>query len=148
MNIEDHIERYGLTPNEKDLPFIRNLLAEETKKASPWNHEDGDEELMRLCCIQLFSKGNLSDTLLIWQAKCANMDAGCMIDVQFLCGAGLEETKTYLQGINQDNARDALAYLLECEETGDFEGFSVENWMEFYRNYFTGDEELDDVDMN
>jgi len=49
---------------------------------------DGDTELMKLCCVQLFNAGAVGDALAIWRAKTASWDAHCSIDVQLLCGAG------------------------------------------------------------
>jgi len=92
---------------------------------------DGDTELMKLCCVHLFNAGNLDDVLAIWAAKESSWDAHCAIDVQLLCGAGLEATKAYLAAQNSDSAAAALAYLLRCEEAGDCDGYSVEaqaNW--------------------
>ena len=56
------------------------------------------EEMLRTLCIQLFSLGVAEDSLLIWDAKQSSFDAGCGLDVQFLCGAGLEATKEFLSG--------------------------------------------------
>ena len=49
-----------------------------------------------------------------------------MIDVQLLCGAGPEETKTYVAAVGSGSASAALDYLLWCEAASDFMGFSVE----------------------
>lgn len=46
----------------------------------------------------------IEDTRLIWQAKHLNMDAFFMIDVQLLCGAGLEATQLYLLEIDDEEA--------------------------------------------
>jgi hypothetical protein len=135
VNIRQSIERFGLIPTDDALSQIRDLLAEETAKEA---HEQGagNTEFMKLCCIQLFSKAQLSDVLLIWNAKTASMDADCSIDIQLLCGAGLEETKAYLKGIESQAARAALSRILKCEASGDFDGFSVEKQMGYYQAYF------------
>jgi hypothetical protein len=44
---------------------------------------------MKLCCVQLFNAGFLTDVLLVWQPKESSWDAHCSIDVHLLCGAGL-----------------------------------------------------------
>jgi hypothetical protein len=37
------------------------------------------------------------DVALLWQAKQINMDTGAGLDIQFLVGAGVEETIEYLR---------------------------------------------------
>lgn len=83
------------------------------------------------CCILLFKRGNLDDALLIWGAKESCFDAHCSIDVQFLCGQGLEETKQHLRGLESPEAKEALEYIIECEATGDFEEFSPDKWASY-----------------
>jgi hypothetical protein len=56
--------------------------------------------------------------------------------VQLLCGAGLKETKDYLAAKESEEASAALAYLLSCEETGDFTDFSVERKSGWYAEYY------------
>jgi hypothetical protein len=50
---------------------------------------------MKLCCVQLFNAGFLADVILICQAKESSWDAHCSIEIQLLCGAGLQETIAY-----------------------------------------------------
>ncbi len=78
----------------------------------------------------------IEDTRLIWQAKHLNMDAFFMIDVQLLCGAGLEATQLYLLEIDDEDAIAELAYLEKCEAIGDFEAFSKEVWMKQAELYY------------
>lgn len=99
---------------------------------------DGDTALMRLCCVQLFNAGNPRDVLMIWRAKESSFDAHCSIDVQLLCGAGLEETKAYLAADGSEHASAALDYLLRCEAAGDFADFSVESQSRRYSEYYQG----------
>ena len=93
---------------------------------------------MKLCCVQLFNAGPLDDVLRIWAAKQASFDAGCWIDVQLLCGAGLAETKAYLAADGSDAAAAALDCLLRCEQVGDFTDFTVENRSRWYHEYYQG----------
>lgn len=96
----------------------------------------GDTDLMKLCCVQLFNVGNLSDTLTIWVAKSSSLDAHCSIDVQLLCGAGLAETKAFLAAERFEVASEALNYICECEVAGDFDEFSVEEQSRWYATYY------------
>jgi hypothetical protein len=96
----------------------------------------GRSELMKLCCVQLFNAGLPSDVLLIWRAKESSWDMHCSVDVQLLCGAGLEETKAFLAAEGSDDSVAALRYLLDCEAAGDFQDFSIARHTEFYTNYY------------
>ena len=84
----------------------------------------------------LFSIGNVEDSVLIWKAKMINFDVGCMIDVEFLFGAGIKETLEYIAK-KEDLAKMRnfldkydLEELLDKEE-------SVKNYQEYYTNYFS-----------
>ena len=137
MNEDESLLRYGLKPAEEDLDRVREML--ETQIALERESQgDGDTELMKLCCVQLFNTGILHDVLSIWQAKASSWDAHCSIDVQLLCGAGLEQTKAYLVTEGSELASAALDYLLKCEAAGDFIDFSVKNQSRWYSDYYRG----------
>lgn len=129
--LEQVIDTYGLIPQIEHIHTIRTLLQEECG-----NSQREDHEYMRLLCVQLFSLGQLEDTGLIWQAKRLSMDSFVMIEVQLLCGAGLEQTKLYLLDIDEEEAIAELAYLEKCESAGDFEDFSKEEWIEQAKLYY------------
>ncbi len=135
MNDDESIRRYFLHPVGTDLDDIRELLKAHTERERR-SQGEGDTELMKLCCVQLFNAGVTEDVLLIWDAKTASMDAACSIDVQLLCGRGLTETKTYLSALGTPEAEAALERLLECEEAGDFEDFGVEEYSARYADYY------------
>ncbi len=97
----------------------------------------GNTELMKLCCVQLFSAGLPEDVLLIWNAKTASMDADGSIDVRLLCGAGLNETKAYLEESMEGAAQAALSRIVLCERASDFSDFSVEKLVLSYRDYYS-----------
>jgi hypothetical protein len=113
------IERFGLPPRTSDLPQIREQLAESTRAEK--DHQ-GNTLVIKALCVLLFAAGTVEDSLLIWLAKRASFDAGCSVDVQLICGAGFDVTVQYLRGIDTDDAREALAYILECDAAGDFAG--------------------------
>lgn len=89
------LSRFGLParPEDRDA-IIAALEVQRGLEAS----EDSDLFLMRLLCVQLFSLGRSEDSLRIWRAKSSSFDASCEIDVPFLCGAGLEDTKVSAPG--------------------------------------------------
>jgi hypothetical protein len=77
--------------------------------------------------------------LTIWDAEESSWDAHCSIDVQLLCGAGLQETKAYLAtNSSEAAAAAALGYLLACETAGDFTDFSVQGQARWYAKYYLG----------
>lgn len=137
MTEDESLARYGLRPASAELDQIREMLEVQTALERQ-SQGDGDTQLMKLCCVQLFNVGIVEDVLLIWQAKESSWDAHCTIDVQLLCGAGLAETKAYLAAESSAGTSEALDYLLECEAAGDFIDFSVENQSRWYSGYYQG----------
>ncbi|KAB1987912.1 hypothetical protein [Streptomyces triticiradicis] len=138
MDEDESLKRYGLHPAGENLDEVRGLLTAETRLERR-AQGDGDTELMKLCCVQLFNAAILDDVLLIWQAKSASMDADCSIDIQLLCGSGLGRTKAYLSGLRLPEAEAALQRLLRCEAARDFEDFSVAGHSAWYAAYYTSD---------
>ncbi|MEU7019101.1 hypothetical protein ABZ990_00395 [Streptomyces sp. NPDC046203] len=153
MTEDEWLDRHGLHPAGADLDEVRRLLVERTRLEEE-EQGDGDTRLVKLCCVQLFHAGMLDDVPLIWEAKTASMDAGCSIDVQLLCGGGLEATKRYLRSrcapgagtpgaeastdevsagsASAADAEHALERLLDCERAGDFQDFTVEGRSAWY----------------
>lgn len=125
------VNLYGIVPCKSNINEIRNLLSEEIS-----NQNSEDHELLKTFCIQLFAIGCVEDTLLIWSAKRKDFDAGCYIDVQLLCGAGVEETVSYLNESNSLELREELDYLQKCIIEGDFNEFSRDSILDFYRGYY------------
>lgn len=135
MDEDESLRRYGLHPTGTDLEEVRRLLSAHTRLERR-AQGDGDTELMKLCCVQLFNAGKPEDVLLIWRAKAAGMDAGCSIDIQLLCGSGLAETKAHLSKQRLPEAAAALAQLNRCEAAGDFTHFSVAAQSAQYAAYY------------
>lgn len=127
------LARFGLPALPEDRAAIIAALDEQIALEAD---EQGDQFLMRLLCAQLFSLGHAEDALRVWRAKSCNFDTHCGIDVQFLCGAGLESTKAYLRQTAGDDARDALEYLAKCETAGDFRDFSTDRVLEQARKFY------------
>ena len=137
MTADESLHRYGLSPDEADLDEIRAILNIQTELEGR-QQGDGDTELMKLCCVQLFNAGSVNDVLAIWRAKESSWDAHCSMDVQLLCGAGLERTKQHLAAEGSQTARAALDYLERCETAGDFTTFTPENQSRWYSSYYLG----------
>jgi hypothetical protein len=134
---EESLHRYGLRPVGADLDEIRSLLRKHTERERRAQGE-GDTELMKLCCVQLFNSGAIDDALLVWSAKESSFDAACSIDIELLLGHGLEETKAHLSAHASPSAAAALDRLRELEVKDAFEGFSVEEHSAFYDRYYDG----------
>jgi hypothetical protein len=84
----------------------------------------------------LFSAGNPDDALLIYKAKTSSFDADCYIDIQLVCGAGLEPTKAFLFGSSEPQAKELLASLQNSVSAGDFDDFTPERQLDVYRHYY------------
>jgi hypothetical protein len=136
MDVDVVLRRHGLRPAAADLDHIRGVLRAQTEL----EQHDQDTELMRVCCVQLFNSGQLGDVLTIWAAKVSSWDAHCAIDVQLLCGAGLDATGAYLAAEGSGAATEALTYLRECVTAGDFDDFSVAGCSHRYDLYHLGGE--------
>jgi hypothetical protein len=133
MTDDDAIRQFGLPSSGEHREAILSALEAELQLES---NEEGDHDLIKCLVAQLLSIGNVEDSLIIWRAKSTNFDLGCGLDVQFLCGAGIEETRRYLAQTETDESRDALKYLDECVESGDFDSWTPAKWVDYYRYYF------------
>lgn len=138
MNTNLSIERFGVIASKDSKDKILVILDNEIAKESS-SQGEGDTELMRLCCIQLFSMQDLSNVLKIWEAKKSSYDADSSIEIRLLCGAGLDETKEFLTNSNDSEASNALEAIKESESFDDFMGFSVEEELEEYEYYYSED---------
>jgi hypothetical protein len=129
---ENHLlARFGLVPAAADLPEVRRLI----RSALSDRDRDSNEPL-KLLCIQLFSAGLPSDALLIYKAKMSSFDAACYIDIQLVCGAGLEATRAFLRESSEPEATELLALLQEGSSVRDFDSFTPEGLLDFYRHYY------------
>ena len=133
MTYDEALQKFGLPASPESRDRIRRLLAGQIELEK---REEGGEEMLRVLCLQLFSLGSVEDALLIWEAKQSSFDACCGLDIQLLCGAGLEATKGFLAKSGDPAAPAALDYLIECEEAGDFEGWLPRQSIDHYRKYY------------
>ena len=133
MTDDDAIERFGLPAAKGHRRDLCDLLEAELSKVA---EGEADEALIKCLVAQLFSIGEVEDSLRIWEAKAASFDLMCGLDVQFLCGAGIERTRDYLVSGDSRDAKDALKYLNECIGTGDFAEWTPELWVENSRRYY------------
>jgi hypothetical protein len=133
MTNREALQKFGLPASPQHREEIRRLLTKEIKREK---RGGSGEEMLRTLCLQLFSLGIVEDSLLIWDAKQSSFDAGCGLDVQFLCGAGFEATKAHLAASSAPSASAALERLTECQQSGDFDNWTPQASIEQYRRYY------------
>lgn len=73
-----------------------------------------------MCGFLLSLLAQIEDVGLLWEAKTTSFDIMCGFDVQFLVGAGVVSTVSYLQSIQEEWAQNALTYIEESQKIGDF----------------------------
>jgi len=134
MTSKRALKRFGLPANAAVRDEIRAVLEQQIVIES--KQEEFEPEILRTLCVQLFSIGMVEDSLLIWKAKNCNFDAACGLDIQFLCGAGLQATKEFLKASTDPQAAKAFDYVSKCEGAGDFEEWTPAGWVEYYRKYY------------
>ncbi|WP_062062907.1 hypothetical protein [Aquimarina longa] len=78
------------------------------------------EDLM-FACYLLGMNNDIADSIKIWNAKRTDFDSLCAVDIQLVMFSGLNETKKFLKSQKTDDSIDALNYIIECEESGDFD---------------------------
>jgi hypothetical protein len=99
---------------------------------------DDDPELdafenLYWCGLLLYLAGNPEDVSLMWEAKQISMDTAGGFDVQYLVGAGVEQTLEYLR----ENRSNSIAeYIAKCKQSRDFE--DLDRWERFRIDYFYG----------
>ncbi|MEZ4293512.1 MAG: hypothetical protein R3B70_00945 [Polyangiaceae bacterium] len=70
MTESELLDRFGVSPAEADLDEIRSLLHEHAARERD-SQGEGDTEVMKLCCVQLFSVGLLEEAVL-WRGRPRN----------------------------------------------------------------------------
>ncbi len=105
-------------------------------ESSGSTQQTSHDHLASLFAVQLFAGGEIGDSLTIWSAKSSSMDLGAILDVQLMCGAGLEATRQFLSDSSESSARLALDRIDACIGAGDFDRFSPEEHLQYYRQYF------------
>jgi hypothetical protein len=131
MDENEILARFGLTPVADDLREIRRLIQAETADAGRASNAP-----LLLLCIQLFSAGDPRDALLIYEAKMSSFDAGCCIDIELVCGAGLEATEHFLRSNSAPEAKELFDRLQEDKSAGVFDRFSPQQHLAFYQRYY------------
>jgi hypothetical protein len=78
-------------------------------------------ETLMLGCYVLGLHQQVEDSLQVWNAKIADFDTFCGLDIQLALFAGADETITYLTKQDSEEAKKALEYILKCQKADDFD---------------------------
>ncbi len=77
---------------------------------------------------------HVEDVRLLWRVKTLDYDTWSGFDVQFLVGAGVSRTLSYLQSLSEEWASAAWAYLEQCQQAGDIA--DLEQYRQWRQTYF------------
>lgn len=118
-------------------PLLRASLTHEIeyrRSGQSQELEDDTFEQIYWCALLLSGLGFVKDILPLWRAKQTNFDTGAAFDVQFLVGAGLEESLAHLDSLDDPESSRAARYLRESAVAGDFDDLG--SWRAWRRSYF------------
>jgi len=121
-------------PTREDRNLLLRMLNLEAKYRSDDSNDGEHFENLYWCGLLLHQVMAPEDALPMWSAKHVNFDTGCGFDIQFLVGAGVDETLLFLRGVGDTSASKAADYIDECREAGDFD--DLPSWLEDRIRYF------------
>jgi hypothetical protein len=121
------------------VPADRALLCfilEQEMLARGAEEDGGDEffENLYWAGFLLSTVAHVEDVRLLWKAKTLDFDTWCGFDVQFLVGAGVSLTLSYLHSVPEEWASAAWAHLQQCQQAGDFA--DLEQHRQWRQTYF------------
>jgi uncharacterized protein (UPF0335 family) len=116
--------------NSKGRIFATQLLETFVTIRKQPNGEMSAEDLM-IACYVLGLHNNIEDCLKIWDAKSADFDTYCGLDIQLIAFAGVNETINFLKMQTTEEGEKAFYYVSECNNSGDFDDLE---------NYFSKEE--------
>lgn len=99
-------------------------------------HEGGGEYFENLywAGFLLSLVADVEDVHLLWRAKTLDFDTWSGFDVQFLVGAGVSRTLSYLHSLREEWAAAARVHLEQCQQAGDFA--DMEQHRQWRQTYF------------
>ncbi len=126
-------------PPETLAPLLRVLLQQEvTHRQSDGDDQSASDdafENLYWCALLLYQLGDLEDVLPLWKAKHTSFDTSVAFDIQFLVGAGVDETLSHLSSSHDPAATKAYAYIAGCREAGDFDALA--EWLDVRVAYYS-----------
>jgi len=122
---------------KREMKFRREIW--ETVEGGPPCRDDEIDyyEHLYWCGLLLYLIGDPVDVPLMWEAKHTNMDTGCGFDGQFMVGAGVDATLTYLK---DNDYREIADYLESMRRAQDFD--DLPRWERSRIKYFYRDNAL------
>jgi hypothetical protein len=124
-----------LRPTSDASGLLREILSLEAADRASGDNPDFYENLY-WCAYLVWRLKRVEDVRALWRAKNTNFDTGAGFDVQFLTGAGVEETIRYLLAQSDPESSAAAAHLLKRRDAGDFD--ALEDWAVWREGYFAG----------
>jgi len=121
------------SPSRDASGLLRAILDREADCRLSGKSEEYFENLY-WCAFLLWRVGDLRDVIPLWRAKNIDFDTACGFDIQFLTGAGLNQTIEYLESCADPEAGPALEYIMNCRAAGDFD--DLQAWAIWRANYF------------
>jgi hypothetical protein len=110
-----------------DRPFALALLNRLIELRKDTSNEISMYDLM-LASFLLGTHGQVEDCLKVWEAKRVDFDTYCGVDIQLVPFAGVDQTIAFLQTqTDNEEAKKALKYVLECAKCGDFDDLEAYN---------------------
>lgn len=104
----------------KDREFVLALLDTFISIRQDPNGEMPAENLMFACYI-VGLHNQIEDSLKIWEAKNADFDTYCGLDIQLVPFAGVKETIEFLSKQTNEEGKKAFEYVNKCSQCGDFD---------------------------
>ncbi len=124
-NKELKISLINYFSQHKDREFILTLLDTFIAiRQESINGEMPATDLM-FACYLLGLHNQIDDCLKIWEAKNADFDTYCGLDIQLVPFAGVKETIEFLSKQTTEEGKKAFEYVNKCSECGDFDNLEV-----------------------
>jgi len=117
--------------------LLLSLFQEELEYRLAHDAEDHCEAFENIyqCALYLFEIGDLNDVRLLSRARFSgDMDLGSGFDVEFLVGAGVDETLCFLRQQDEPWAMEAALWVDACHRDGHFDGLN--EWLNWRWEYF------------
>ncbi|MCU4743425.1 hypothetical protein [Natronoglomus mannanivorans] len=128
---------FGLPPNPETVPAIRQALRVELERTELGGSADTvDWPSIRFYCVALFAHGDPVDAPLVWRARDAAPAVAGGIDVELLCGGGLERTLAALRADGSVATDGALESLSRAVAESVFDDWTPVDYLTYWRQYY------------
>ncbi len=134
-NLEISIENLELIFNDAEIryetvEYIRKNLNRQfslallskilTIRLNENNELSNGDNIMYACYLVGIHK-DIRDSIEIWKAKETDFDLHCYVDIQLVVFCGVKNTIEYLKTIKTKESENAIEYITECNNAGDFD---------------------------